>query len=43
MVSHNLNSLKNYCDAAIYVGRNNHVDFYDNVTSAIEQYLIDEK
>jgi capsular polysaccharide transport system ATP-binding protein len=43
MVSHSLNSLKDYCDVAIYVGRENDVCYYDNVTSAIEKYIEDER
>lgn len=43
MVSHSLNSLKEYCDVALYVGRDHKVQYYDDVSSAIEQYIIDEK
>lgn len=43
MVSHSLNSLKEYCDAAIYVGRENSVTYCDSVSSAIEKYIEDER
>ncbi|MCZ7833614.1 ABC transporter ATP-binding protein [Atlantibacter hermannii] len=42
MVSHSLNSLKNYCDVAVFVGRENNVTFYDSVTSAISAYQKEE-
>lgn len=43
MVSHSLNSLKEYCDVAIYVGRNHKVYYFDDVSTAVEQYMLDEK
>ncbi|HAO0334282.1 TPA: ABC transporter ATP-binding protein, partial [Escherichia coli] len=43
MVSHSLHSLKEFCDVAIYLGRNNMVYYFDDVDYAIKQYLIDEK
>lgn len=42
MVSHSLNSLKQFCDIAIYIGRNK-VERYDDVTEAIERYIKEEK
>jgi capsular polysaccharide transport system ATP-binding protein len=42
MVSHSLNSLKEFCDVAIYIGNNNEISFYESVTSAIEVYLTNE-
>ncbi|QCP60710.1 ABC transporter ATP-binding protein [Pantoea sp. SO10] len=42
MVSHSLNTLKEYCDAAIFIGRDNHVNYYDSVNDAIEAYLRSE-
>ncbi|EKE4306570.1 ABC transporter ATP-binding protein, partial [Escherichia coli] len=42
MVSHSLHSLKEFCDVAIYLGRNNMVYYFDDVDYAIKQYLIDE-
>ncbi|MEH4692530.1 ABC transporter ATP-binding protein [Atlantibacter hermannii] len=38
MVSHSLNSLKEYCDVAVYISRNNSVQLLDSVNFAIEQY-----
>lgn len=43
MVSHNLNSLKDFCDAALFVGRGNNVEFYSDVSEAINAYIIEEK
>lgn len=42
MVSHSLNTLKEYCDAAIFIGRDNYVNYYDSVNDAIEAYLRSE-
>jgi len=42
MVSHSLSTLKEYCDAAIFIGRDNHVNYYDSVNDAIEAYLRSE-
>lgn len=42
MVSHSLNSLKEFCDVAIYIGNNNEISFYESVTSAVEVYLTNE-
>lgn len=42
MVSHSLNSLKIYCNAALLIARNNRVTYFDNVDDAIGQYLADE-
>ncbi|MBS0882846.1 ABC transporter ATP-binding protein [Pantoea sp. JGM49] len=42
MVSHSLNSLKEFCDIAIYVGKNNIVSLHDNVSDAIEIYKKNE-
>ncbi|HFW6505005.1 TPA: ABC transporter ATP-binding protein, partial [Escherichia coli] len=39
MVSHSLHSLKEFCDVAIYLGRNNMVYYFDDVDYAIKQYL----
>ncbi|EPE7490223.1 ABC transporter ATP-binding protein [Cronobacter universalis] len=43
MVSHNLNSLKQYCEAAVFIGRNSQVIFFDNVDQAIDVYVKEEK
>lgn len=42
MVSHSLNSLKEFCDVALFVGRNNIVTFYDEVSEAISDYACEE-
>lgn len=42
MVSHSLHSLKQYCECAIYVGRNNEVKFFNDVDEAIVKYKKDE-
>jgi capsular polysaccharide transport system ATP-binding protein len=41
MVSHSLNSLKQYCDIAIYIGRNNEVTYFEDVGDAIDTYTKD--
>jgi len=38
MVSHNLNSLKKFCDMAIYIGRDNKVLLFEDIDEAIDQY-----
>lgn len=42
MVSHNLNSLKHYCDAAVFIGRENHVQYYEDINEAIDAYVKEE-
>jgi len=42
MVSHSLKSLVEFCDVALFIGRNNKVAFYDSVEEAIEIYKSDE-
>jgi len=42
MVSHSLNSLKNFCDCALYISKDS-VTFYDKVDDAVSNYLDDEK
>ena len=42
MVSHSLNSLREFCDVALFVRRNNIVTFYDNVSDAINDYTAEE-
>lgn len=42
MVSHSLNSLKEYCDCAVFVGRDKHAYFYNDIDEAIEVYKNDE-
>lgn len=42
MVSHSLGSLKEFCDVALFIGRDNKVSFFDSVDEAIEVYKKDE-
>lgn len=42
MVSHSLNSLKQYCQCAVFIGRNNNVIFFDDIDEAIKTYKEDE-
>ncbi|QLK60522.1 ATP-binding cassette domain-containing protein [Enterobacteriaceae bacterium Kacie_13] len=42
MVSHSLGSLKEFCDVALLIGRDNKVKYFDSVDEAIESYKIDE-
>lgn len=39
MVSHSLNSLKEYCDVAILLGMNHHSVIYGNVNDAVNEYI----
>lgn len=42
MVSHNLNSLKEFCDSAIYIGKNQEVIFTPSIDEALSRYKLDE-
>lgn len=42
MVSHSLNSLKEFCDIALFVGRDNRISYYQNIDDAINAYKEDE-
>lgn len=42
MVSHSLNSLKEYCDAAIFVGRDNEIEYCNSIDDVINRYRDDE-
>ena len=42
MVSHSLGSLKQFCDVALFIGRDNNVKYFESVDEAIESYKIDE-
>lgn len=42
MVSHSLNSLKEFCDIALFVGRDNKFKYYQNIDDAINAYKDDE-
>lgn len=42
MVSHSLNSLKEFCDVALFLGRDNKATFFNSVDDAIEAYKEDE-
>ena len=43
MVSHSLNSLKEFCDVAIVFKDDNAVGFYENVQEGIEEYVVEQK
>lgn len=40
MVSHSLNSLKEYCDVALLLGVNNHIGLYKNINDAVNDYIL---
>ena len=42
MVSHSLNSLKEYCEAAVFVGRDNEIKYCNNIDDVINRYRDDE-
>lgn len=42
MVSHSLNQLKQYCDAALFIDRDNKVSFYEDIDEAIADYKSSE-
>ena len=42
MVSHSLNSLKEFCDVALFLGRDNNVRYFDDINEALEAYKKDE-
>lgn len=42
MVSHSLNSLKGFCDIALFVGNNNRVEVHYSVEDAIQKYKNEE-
>ncbi|WP_426785756.1 ABC transporter ATP-binding protein (plasmid) [Rahnella variigena] len=42
MVSHSLGSLKEFCDVALFIGRDNKVKYFESVDAAIEMYKVDE-
>lgn len=42
MVSHSLNSLKEFCDVALFLGRDNKSTFFTSVEDAIKAYKEDE-
>lgn len=42
MVSHSLNSLKEFCDIALFVGHDNRISYYQNIDDAINAYKEDE-
>lgn len=43
MVSHSMETLKTYCDIALYITREAKVIIYHDVQEAIEAYLVNEK
>ncbi|WHZ42848.1 ABC transporter ATP-binding protein [Rahnella bonaserana] len=42
MVSHSLGSLKEFCDVALFIGRDNKVKYFESVDEAVAIYKIDE-
>lgn len=42
MVSHSLGSLKEFCDVALFIGRDNKVVYFESVDEAVEMYKADE-
>ncbi|WP_145519435.1 ABC transporter ATP-binding protein [Yersinia mollaretii] len=42
MVSHSLGSLKEFCDSALFIGRDNQVKYFESVDEAIAVYKVDE-
>ncbi len=42
MVSHSLGSLKEFCDVALFIGRDNQVKYFESVDDAIAVYKVDE-
>ncbi|NIF21175.1 ABC transporter ATP-binding protein [Candidatus Pantoea multigeneris] len=42
MVSHSLNSLKEFCDVALYIGKNNEISYFDDVEVALDYYKTNE-
>ena len=39
MVSHSLNILHDFCDAALYLGKNNQIWYFDSINDAIKNYI----
>lgn len=42
MVSHGLNSLKEFCDVALFLDRDHNVRYFDDVSEALDAYKKDE-
>ncbi|ADO46849.1 ABC transporter ATP-binding protein [[Enterobacter] lignolyticus] len=42
MVSHSMAVLQKYCDAALFIGRHNNINYYDSVAEAINKYKENE-
>ena len=42
MVSHSLNSLKEFCDVVVYI-KDNNIKYYNSVNDALEEYIADAK
>jgi capsular polysaccharide transport system ATP-binding protein len=38
MVSHSLNSLREFCDSALYLGKDNNIHYFDDVNDGIKAY-----
>ena len=39
MVSHSLNILHDFCDAALYLGKNNQIWYFNSINDAIKNYI----
>ena len=42
MVSHSLNSLKDYCDVALFLQRDERLIYFENIAEAISMYRKEE-
>lgn len=42
MVSHSLNSLKEFCDVALLISKNNSISYFESVEKCIDKYLKEE-
>lgn len=42
MVSHSMGSLKDFCDVALFIGRDNKIEFLEDIDEAIAKYKKDE-
>ncbi|EEW1661330.1 ABC transporter ATP-binding protein [Escherichia coli] len=43
MVSHSLNSLKEFCDVVVYIKKHNEIKYYNSVNDALFEYVDDAK
>lgn len=42
MVSHSLNSLKEFCDCAIYIGKDNEANYFEDIEKALEKHKTEQ-